>query len=200
MKNEILKPVIKGALLLFPIIITVWLVWTLVIWIDDLGRKTLKPFLLDHLIFPGSGLIIVFLILFLIGLLFQFSIFKLFFTQVEKNFLKFPLVNTLYSSIKDLANMFENKNDQDKQVVLVNLESMGLGNVIGIITNQKMQAFDQSIQSNDDHLMAVYLPMSYMVGGFTIVIEKSKLIEVEMTFEEAMRFALTAGVSQSTSN
>ena len=40
-------------------------------------KKTLEPFLLDHLIFPGSGLIIVTVILLVVGLLFQFNFFLL---------------------------------------------------------------------------------------------------------------------------
>ena len=45
-------------------------------------------------------------------------------------------------------------------------------------------------------LLTVYIPMSYMVGGFTLFLPADKVIPVDWSFEEAMRFAITAGVSQ----
>ncbi len=194
MKNLFLKPLLKGSLVVFPVIITIWVIGSLVTWIDGLGHKALEPFLLDHLIFPGAGLIVVIAILLAVGLLFQFNYINWVFTKIENNLMKFPLVKTVYSAMKDLASMFDNKQNQDQQVVLVNMQSSGLGNLVGMITNTQLP---QAVNTeHDNQLVAVYLPMSYMVGGYTILIEKDKVKPVDWSFEEAMRFALTAGVSQ----
>ncbi len=207
MKNFLLKPLLKGSLVVFPILITAWVVWSLVRWIDELGQKTLEPFFLDHLIFPGSGLIIVVLILISVGLLFQFNYINWVFTKIEKYLMKFPLIKTVYSAMKDLAGMFDNNQNNDQQVVLVDMQSSGLGYLVGMITNQSLpasinnslsQANEASTANNSEapQLVAVYLPMSYMVGGYTILIERNKVQTIDWSFEEAMRFALTAGVSQ----
>lgn len=194
MKKLFLKPLLKGSLVVFPVIITIWVIWSLVTWIDGLGRKTLEPFLLDHLIFPGAGLIVVVAILLAVGLLFQFNYINWMFSKIEKYLMKFPLVKTVYSAMKDLASMFDNKQNQDQQVVLVNMQSSGLGNLVGMITNTQLP---QAVNTDSEkQLVAVYLPMSYMVGGYTILIERKKVKAVDWSFEEAMRFALTAGVSQ----
>jgi len=200
MKNLILKPLLKGSLVVFPVLITIWVIWSLVRWIDDLGQKALEPFLLDHLIFPGSGLIIVAVILVTVGLLFQFNYINWVFTKIEKYLMKFPLVKTVYSAMKDLAGMFDNNQNKDQQVVLVNMQATGLGYIVGMITNQTLPSainntFSQT-QTGENELVAVYLPMSYMVGGYTVLVEKDKVKVIDWSFEEAMRFALTAGVSQ----
>lgn len=196
MKNLFLKPLLKGALVVFPVLITIWVIWSLVRWIDGLGRRTLEPFLLDHLIFPGSGLIIVTVILLVVGLLFQFNFINWIFSKLEKNLMKFPLVKTVYSAVKDLAGMFDNKQSKDQQVVLVNMQATGLGYLVGMITNAQLPHAITDQSGDKDSLVSVYLPMSYMVGGYTILIEQSKVKPVDWTFEEAMRFALTAGISQ----
>jgi uncharacterized membrane protein len=200
MKNLIIKPLLKGSLIVFPVLITIWVIWSLVRWIDELGQKALAPFLLDHLIFPGSGLIIVVVMLVLVGLLFQFNFINWIFTKTEKYLMKFPLVKTVYSAMKDLAGMFDNNQNSDQQVVLVDMQSSGLGHIVGMITNKTLpSAINNSLNENgilEKQLVAVYLPMSYMVGGYTILIEAEKVKVVDWSFEEAMRFALTAGVSQ----
>lgn len=207
MKDLIFKPLLKGALVAFPVLVTVWVLWSLVKWIDDLGKMALKPFLLDHLIFPGSGLIIMIIILVLVGWMVRVNYISWFFRRVEKSMLKFPLIKTVYSAFKDLAGMFDNSQQKKQQVVLVDMRDSGLGFVVGMITNtdlpQAIQsaavAFDANnpkTESKDNNLVAVYLPMSYMVGGYTLFTTRDKIETLDWSFEEAMRFALTAGVSQ----
>lgn len=200
MKNLIIKPLLKGSLIVFPVLITIWVIWSLVRWIDELGQKALAPFLLDHLIFPGSGLIIVVVMLLLVGLLFQFNYINWIFTKIEKYLLKFPLVKTVYSAMKDLAGMFDNNQNSDQQVVLVDMQSTGMGYIVGMITNKTLPtAISNTLNKSsttEKQLVAVYLPMSYMVGGYTILVESDRVEVIDWSFEEAMRFALTAGVSQ----
>lgn len=200
MKNILIKPLLKGSLIVFPVMITIWVIWSLVRWIDGLGQKALAPFMLDYLIFPGSGFIIIMIVLILVGLLFQFSFINWVFTKVEKYLMKFPLVKTIYSAMKDLAGMFDNKQSNEQQVVLVDMQSVGNGYLVGMITNNSLPSAIKTTLNDgsqtEKQLVAVYLPMSYMVGGYTILVEKDKVQIVDWSFEEAMRFALTAGVSQ----
>jgi uncharacterized membrane protein len=200
MKKLIFNPLLKGSLIVIPVLITIWVIWSLVRWIDELGQKALEPFSLDYFIFPGSGLIIVLVILIVVGLLFQFNYINWIFSKIEKYLLKFPLVKTVYSAMKDLAGMFDNNQNHDQQVVLVDMQSSGLGYIVGLITNKSLpSAINNTLnqESNTEkQLVAVYLPMSYMVGGYTILIESDKVKIVDWSFEEAMRFAVTAGVSQ----
>lgn len=200
MKNWFLKPLLKGALVTIPVIVTTWVIWGLVKWIDGLGKKALEPILLDHLLFPGSGLLIMVVLLLLVGLLFQFSFINWIFRRVENSMLRFPLVKTVYSAVKDLAGMFDNSQQKGQQVVLVDMQQSGLGYLVGMVTNDQLPAAFEPVNKisagAEKALVAVYLPMSYMVGGYTLFIKRELVKPIDMSFEEAMRFAMTAGVSK----
>ncbi|MCX7544435.1 DUF502 domain-containing protein [Marinicella gelatinilytica] len=196
MKRYLLNPLLKGAMVVLPLLVTVWILWTAFLWLNSLGVSALTALNLNQLIFPGSGLVIMLVLLVIIGLLFQFSIISWFFQRMEKELLRFPLVKTLYGAVKDLANMFDNTQHKSQQVALVDLSDKGLGMAVGIITADSIPTVIKDVRNNSDDLVTVYLPMSYMVGGYTVFLPKDKVTPLDWTFEKAMRFALTAGVSQ----
>jgi uncharacterized membrane protein len=78
-----------------------------------------------------------------------------------------------------------------QQVVMVTIEGMHL---LGFVTQQSVANLPDSIESDD--LVAVYLPMSYQIGGYTVYIPRSKLTPVDMKMEDAIRQVLTAGLSK----
>jgi len=67
----------------------------------------------------------------------------------------------------------------------------GFGRLIGFVTQEHANTL--GIGGGDD-LVAVYLPMSYQIGGYTIYIPRSRLVETELSVEQAMRIVLTGGV------
>ena len=197
MKKLILKPLLKGSLVVLPIVITAWVTWSALKWLNNLGLSALQLLQLDFLNFPGSGLIIMAGLLILVGLSLKFSFIDWFYQRVETAVMRFPLIKTLYGAVKDFANMFDKSKDKNQQVALVDLQAQGMGLMIGIITADKLPAKVQSsLDNTEENLLTIYLPMSYMVGGYTVFMPESKIKRLDWSFEEAMRFALTAGVSQ----
>ena len=65
--------------------------------------------------------------------------------------------------------------------------------VIGFITQTDQQRLPESFQEQDKVL--VFVPMSYMIGGFTLFIPREHVRPINMSMEEAMRFTLTAGIT-----
>ncbi|WP_228344929.1 DUF502 domain-containing protein [Venatoribacter cucullus] len=193
MKRYLLQPLIKGSMVVIPLLVTIWLLWSALLWLNSLGSNALTALGID-IMFPGMGLIIMLLALLLVGMLFQLNPVTWLYQYVEDALLRFPLVKTLYGAVKDFAAMLDKDKQQAQAVVLVDMP--GLGQVIGFITATRIPPQIQTVNSASD-LVAVYLPMSYMVGGYTLFIPRSRLTEVDWSFEDAMRFALTAGVSQS---
>lgn len=196
MKRFLLNPLLKGAMVVLPLLITAWILWATFVWLNGLGISALTALNLEQFIFPASGLIIMLMVLMIVGLMFQFSFFSWFYQRMEMALLKFPLVKTLYGAVKDLANMFDNTSHKSQQVALVDLTDKGLGLAVGIITTDSIPTVIKDVRNNCDDLLTVYLPMSYMVGGYTVFLPKDKVTPLDWTFEKAMRFALTAGVSQ----
>lgn len=193
MKRFLLQPLVKGSMVVLPLLVTVWLLWSALEWLNGLGLQLLAHIGLDSL-FPGMGLLLMLVALLAIGLLFQFNPVSWLYQYVEDALLRFPLVKTLYGAVKDFAAMFDQEKQRGQQVVLVDVP--GQGQLLGFITASKIPQAVQNVNPEED-LVTVYLPMSYMVGGYTLFVPRSRLTILDWSFEDAMRFALTAGVSQS---
>lgn len=193
MKKLFLQPFIKGAIVVLPLLITVWLLWSTLSWLNTMGTDLIELFNLSSL-FPGMGLLLMLAGLLVVGLLFQFNPVSWLYQYFEDALLRFPLVKTLYGAIKDFANMFDQQEHKDQQVVLLDFEN--LGKAVGFITSsQTPDSLKESLSGED--IVAVYLPMSYMIGGYTLFVPRKRITVVDWSFEDAMRFTLTAGVSQS---
>ncbi|MAK92653.1 MAG: hypothetical protein CMI13_15645 [Oleibacter sp.] len=194
MKRLLLQPLIKGSMVVVPLLVTVWLLWSALLWFNNLGTQALAIVGIPGL-FPGMGLVLMLIALLVVGLLFQFNPVSWLYQYVEDALLRFPLVKTLYGAIKDFAAMFDQeKRQQNQQTVLV--EIPGQGKLVGFITSTRTPPAVSTACEGED-LVAVYLPMSYMVGGYTVFLQRDQITPVDWSFEDAMRFTLTAGVSQS---
>lgn len=196
MKRFLLKPFIKGSMVMIPLLVTIWLLWSALHWLNGLGITALQYFGIESL-FPGMGLAIMLAILLLVGVLFQLNLVSWIYQSFEDALLRFPVIKTLYGAVKDFAAMLDqDKRTNNQPVVLVNLP--GLGPLVGFVTVPESK-IPPAVQAAHEGkvIIGVYLPMSYMVGGYTIFVPKDSVTELDWSFEDAMRFTLTAGVSQS---
>lgn len=195
MKRLLLRPFIKGSMVLLPLLVTVWLVWSVLSSLNDLGVQVLQLLHADLLLFPGMGVIVMLLLLLVVGLAFQLNPISWVYEYVEDTFLRMPVVKTLYGAVKDFAAMFDGEKPQAQQVVLVDMPN--LGKIVGFVTTKSIPKPMQALDGDYSNLVAVYFPMSYMVGGYTLFLPQDRLTHVDWSVEDAMRFAITAGISQS---
>jgi uncharacterized membrane protein len=65
--------------------------------------------------------------------------------------------------------------------------------LLGLVTLDDMKSAPSGL--GDEDTVAVYLPMSYQMGGFTVYVPRSKIAPVDMSAKEALQWAVTAGVS-----
>jgi uncharacterized membrane protein len=138
----------------------------------------------------GMGLVTGFLLIFLVGL-----VVNLWFTQQAlawgENLLQgLPLAKTILHGVKDLMGFFNrDKSQAPNQVVVVEINGLKM---LGLVTRQSL--VDLPPEINEGDRVAVFFPMSYQMGGFTMFIPRSRISPVSMPMEDAMRFILTAGV------
>jgi uncharacterized membrane protein len=152
--------------------------------------KPIKLVIDDANYWPGMGLITGFLILFVVGLAVNAFLVRRLLGMGEELLLRVPVVKTVYSAIRDmtrLVNTDKKKGDLDRVVTL----DFGFGKMIGFVTQEHANTL--GIGGGDD-LVAVYLPMSYQIGGYTIYLPRSRVSETDLSVEQAMRIALTGGV------
>ena len=77
-------------------------------------------------------------------------------------------------------------------MVSVSIGDTGM-EVIGFVTQAIPEQLPEDFRGNDSAL--VYIPLSYMIGGYAVLIPRSALRPLKMSMDEAMRFTLTAGVT-----
>jgi uncharacterized membrane protein len=157
---------------------------------ETLLSRPLKLVLDDANYWPGMGLITGFIILFVVGLAVNAFLVRRLLGIGEELLLRVPVVKTVYSAIRDmtrLVNTDKKKGDLDRVVTL----DLGFGRLIGFVTQEHANTL--GIGGGDD-LVAVYLPMSYQIGGYTVYLPRSRVVETDLSVEQAMRIVLTGGV------
>ncbi|MEO8061860.1 MAG: DUF502 domain-containing protein [Pseudomonadota bacterium] len=180
---------LKGLVTILPIGLTVYFVYWLGITTESLLSKPIKLAFGDNY-WPGMGLVTGFVILFLVGLAVNAFVVRRVLGVGEDLLLRVPVVKTVYSAIRDmtrLVNTDKKKGDLDRVVTI----DYGPGKLIGFVTQEHANTL--GIGGGDD-LVAVYLPMSYQIGGYTLYVSRSKVHSTDLTVEQAMRIVLTGGV------
>jgi uncharacterized membrane protein len=181
---------LKGLVTILPIGLTVYFVYWLGVTTEALLSRPIKWAIDDANYWPGMGLVTGFVILFLVGLAVNAFLVRKLLGLGEEVLLRVPVVKTVYSAIRDmtrLVNTDKKKRELDRVVTV----DVGLGRLIGFITQEHANTL--GIGGGDD-LVAVYLPMSYQIGGYTVYLPRSKITETDLTVEQAMRIVLTGGV------
>ena len=177
----------SGAMVIIPLAITVWVVWSLGAWLDELGTrlfaKESKPTV-------GIGVLIVIGAIYGVGLLTHLWLFRGAFGLVERLFTRLPGVKMIYESVRDLMKLFGGDSQQMGRVVQYSVPGTDMS-LLGILTNEN----PFGLPTDSPHRkVAVYVPYSYMFGGPTFFASPEHIVDVDMSVEECMKTAATAMV------
>ena len=190
MFKSISKILITGFITLLPVVLTIYLLYWLAVSSEQVMGNALKLILPDTVYFPGLGMIAGLFLVFIVGLMMNAYMVRKIFALGEQLLYHLPLIKTIYRAFRDFFDFFSPKKEQFGQVVAVTINGMEL---VGFVTQKNPQRLPESFRDRDSVL--VYLPMSYMVGGYTVLVPRSELRPLKMSMEEAMRFVLTAGIT-----
>lgn len=140
---------------------------------------------------PGMGFVLSIGLVFLIGLLMYSFIVRQVYRRLTALLEHIPIVKFVYGMFVDVARLVSSAEEKPfRRVVLVRLTD-GVEQ-IGFVTRER---FDDHPDIGEGKV-AVYLPMSYQLGGFTMIMPLSSIRDLDMSVEEALRFCVTAGVSR----
>jgi uncharacterized membrane protein len=183
---------LTGMLTVLPVLATVYLVVWLVTGAERFVGKQLMWLIPDEYYRTGMGLVLAIAAIFLIGLLMHAVIFRQVFGWGERLLLEIPLVRSVYGALKDMFGLFAgHEEDQALQVVSVTLPGTGM-RALGFVSRTDFSGLPEGIGRDGE--VAVYLPMSYQIGGYTLFIPREQAQPVDMSREDAMKFILTAGL------
>lgn len=196
--NFVTRTFLKGLAAVLPIAITVYFVVWLAVGAERGMRAMIQGILpdeYDKYYVPGVGVIVGVVIIFVIGVLLNAWLTARLFEIAERILDRIPLVKSLYGSVKDLLGFFMGGDKKaDSQVVMVDVGGTGQ-RILGLMTRTDFTDVPDGIGGNDQ--VAVYLPMSYQLGGFTVMVSRDAIETIDMTTEDALRFAVTAGMASS---
>ena len=190
MKPHLGRIFLTGLLTLIPAIATIYLMVWLVGAVDRLFGKPLRWLLPDETYLAGMGIVVGIGVVFGVGVLMHGVLFRRIFRRAEAALLAVPLVRSIYGAVKDLIGLF-GSDGPAMQVVSVTLPGSNW-RLLGFVTRAEFGDLPAGIGGAAE--VAVYLPMSYQVGGYTVILPREAVRPVEMTREDAMKFILTAGL------
>jgi uncharacterized membrane protein len=187
--NRLSQYFFRGLITFLPLAITVYVLVIFITWTERTAMQLLRP-LTGEFYLPGLGIALgAVLILALGGLMSMRATGKLL-SLVELPFTNLPVVKSIYSSLKNFADYFAPHEQDAQQVVLLKMPGHELSTV-GLVTRQSMRGLPKGLAELEGQV-AVYLPMGYMIGGYTVFVPRSWTTPVDMSVEEAMRLALIA--------
>lgn len=183
---------LRGLGVVLPIALTIYCV----VWAVQAGEAFMKPlalFLMPKSIryVPGSGLVLGIGLVYLAGLLVQLFVIEWLVGLGQRLLERTPVVRSLYNGFADFVSSFSRRPSEMASRV-VNVRLADDVSVVGFITDEdptKLRA-----PGDPDDRVAVYLPMSYQIGGYTILVPRDRLRPLDLDVQDAMRRVLTAGV------
>ena len=196
MLRSISKTFLTGLITILPVVLTLYLLYWLVVTAESALGSLIRLVLPEDLYWPGMGSIAGLVVVFLVGLLMHAYVVRRLFAWGEQILYHLPLVKSVYRAIRDFFNYFSpDKKNEFEQVVAVSFGDTGM-QVIGFVTQAVPENLPEDFREEGSVL--VYLPLSYMIGGYAVLMPRSAVRPLDMSMEEAMRFTLTAGVTGTT--
>jgi uncharacterized membrane protein len=192
--NALGKLFLKGLAVVIPLALTLAILWWVAAGAERLVGTVLKFTLPEGWYIPGMGLVSGLILIALIGLLSHVLVFQKLFNLGEAILHRLPLVKSIYTAIKDFIDYLNpDKDSALGKVVLVQLPGQPF-QLIGFVTREKFEDLPFTPAAEDP--VAVYMPMSYQIGGYTAFLPRSCLTPLDIPFEQAMRLVLTGSVTK----
>jgi uncharacterized membrane protein len=185
MENSLIRAFIKyflrGLLFTAPIFITFYVLVVCFRWIDGLIPIEI----------PGIGVLIIISSITLLGLIgstvLARPLLDFFVTLLEH----IPVVNSIYTSLKDVVSAFVGDNKKFKSAVLITLEKDLKVKRIGFITETDLSRFGQT-----ENMISVYVPDSYGMTGNLFVVPKENIEIINLPVSEVMKFVVSGGITK----
>jgi uncharacterized membrane protein len=189
----ITRNILTGLITLLPVVLTVYLLYWFIVSTEALLGQQLQSMLPEGVYRHGMGVAVGLGLTFVVGMLMHTYVVQRIFSRAERLFQRLPLVRLVYPALRDFMDYFSPmKKKEYEQVVAVTLGESGM-RAIGLVTQENMARLPQGF--DDEGSVLVYLPMSYMIGGYAVLVPRRNLQPLDMSMEDAMRFILTAGVA-----
>lgn len=180
----------RGVVILVPVVITFYILNAIFVALDQIIWPILKSYGLD---FPGLGFTSIVLLVLLVGLLSRNLIGNIILKGIDGLMRRIPIVRTLYSAIKEILGAFSmgKEGKSFRSVVVVEYPRKGIYS-IGFATNNL--EIHKGGKEHED-VVAIYFPHPpNPTSGVLVFVPRRDVHILEMTVEEGLKLALSAGI------
>ena len=181
---------IAGVVVLIPIGITLYLTIFIINVSSKLIPKEINP---NHYLpynIPGLEILIAVLLITIIGWLSLSFIGKRLFNLFESLLNKMPIIRTIYSAVEQLIETFTKSKSDKKTVVLIEYPRKGVY-AVGFATKENTGEIKKKAGKE---LINVFVPTTpNPTSGFLLMFPKDEVIYLDLSFEEASKFIVSAG-------
>ncbi len=183
---------IAGIVVLIPIGITLYLTIFIIRISGNVIPKEINPNNYLPFDIPGVEILIALFLITFIGWLSLSFLGKKFF-EVFNNFLKkIPILRTIYSAIGQMTESFTKSDNSEKSVVLLEYPRKGIW-VVGFATKENQGIIKNKVKED---LVNIFVPTTpNPTSGFLLMLPKKDLIYLDVSFEQASKFIVSAGTT-----
>jgi uncharacterized membrane protein len=185
--KKITQYFLQGVLLVAPVAIIVYILYSLFITVDGLLINNIES--LVGFKIPGLGILISFVFLTVLGFIGQTALVRPLQKIIQKLIEKIPVLNLLYSSLNDLFSAFVGKEKKFNVPVKVLFNKENNIWKLGFVTRENMEAI------GNKELSAVYFPHSYNFSGELYLVPSERITKINISPAEAMKFIVSGGVT-----
>ena len=183
---------IAGIVVLIPIGITLYLTIFFIRVTGNIIPKELNPNNYLPFNIPGVEILIALFFITLIGWLSLSFLGKKFFELFNRILKKIPILRTIYSAIGQMTESFTKTDNKQKSVVLLEYPRKGVW-AVGFATKENTGIIKEKVK---EELINVFVPTTpNPTSGFLLMFPKDEVIYLNMSFEEASKFIVSAGTS-----
>tara|TARA_B100000767_G_scaffold253440_1_gene258036 strand:- start:213 stop:827 length:615 start_codon:yes stop_codon:yes gene_type:complete len=184
---------VTGVIVLIPIGFTLYLSKFLINLSAKLVPSGLNPNTYLTYAIPGIEIILTMIFITIIGGLSLSFLGKKFLQIIDDLFKKIPILRTIYSAIGQMTDSFRNQEGSKKSVVLIEYPRKNVW-AVGFATKENEGEIKSKTNQN---LVNVFVPTTpNPTSGFLLMIPKEDLIYLDMSFEEASKFIVSAGTAK----
>ena len=190
--NKLRNYFIAGIVAIIPIGITLYLTLFIIDISSKLIPKEINPNNYLPFSIPGLEIIISIIVITFIGGISVSFVGKKILQLINDLFKRIPFLRTIYSAINQMTESFTTKDKGKKSVVLVEYPRKGSW-AVGFATKDNQGEISKKTNSE---LVNVFVPTTpNPTSGFLLMFQKKEIIYLDMSFEEASKFIVSAGTS-----
>ncbi len=191
---------LTGLIVAGPVAVTTWLIWAFVTWVDDWVRPLIpdmyRPETYLPWKIPGSGLVIAFFALTLLGFLTANLVGRTLLQLGDNLIDRMPIVRPIYKTVKQVFTMLFSKSGTSfRKVGLVEFPAPGMWSLV-FISQPPSSDVEASLPGEEEYV-SVFLPCTpNPTTGFFFYLPRSRIIDLDVPVESAATLIMSAGMIQ----